>query len=82
MDEFAVRLGNMTLLEDKTPKIRNLTFLKKKNFKNSKGVEKGYSGSDLEINRQTVCNHDKWTANIVKRREAEFARLADEIWRL
>lgn len=83
LDDFKNRLGNLTLLKKSiNSKLRNKKFIDKKIEVDRKGNLIGYEGSDLEINRKTVCNHDKWTAKIIVERERQFAELAGEIWRL
>ena len=84
MDEFVGRLGNMTLLKKSlNSKIKNQIFEYKKGQKNKKddrGI--GYNSSELKINKLTVCNHDVWTANIIKKRESDFLDFAKIIWNL
>ena len=83
IEEFKGRLGNLTLLQKAVNvKSRNLPFPLKKNQKDPDGTQIGYLGSKLEINKQTVCNHDEWTANIIEQREKDFAEYASEIWNL
>ncbi len=83
IDEFKNRLGNLTLLHKVVnTNNSNLPFSIKKFQKDSNGVQIGYVGSKLEINQQTVCNYDEWTANIIKQREDNFAKYADQIWNL
>ena len=81
IDEFVNHLGNLTLLKDIVNKqLQNETFSIKKG--NCRGKKTGYCASDLEINRQTVCNHDKWTAKIIEDRANLLAEHAYKIWDL
>ena len=81
MDEFVGHLGNLTLLKDVVnKKLQNETFSVKKG--NCGDKKTGYCASDLEINRQTVCNHDKWTAKIIEDRSNLLAEHAYKIWDL
>lgn len=81
MDEFVGHLGNLTLLKDVVnKKLQNETFLRKKG--DCRGKKTGYCASNLEINRQTVCNHDKWTAKIIEDRSNLLAEYAYKIWDL
>ena len=74
MGEFVDRLGNLTLLKQAiNSKSQNHIFSDKK---------QEYKLSGLEINKQTVCNQDEWTAEIIKQREEEFVEYAKEIWKL
>ncbi len=74
MEEFVDRLGNLTLLKQAVnSKSQNHVFSDKK---------QEYKLSKLEINKQTVCNQDEWTAKIIKQREEEFVEYAKEIWKL
>lgn len=83
MQAWALTLGNMTLLKKSiNARLSNLTFKKKRDLKDKNGEFIGYMGSGLHINKKTVCNHDEWTAKIILEREEEFARYADEIWKL
>ena len=83
IDEFKNRLGNLTLLKKAVnSKIQNLPFAEKKDYLDGKGNQVGYLSSKLEINKETVCNYDAWTASTIKEREKRFANLADGIWRL
>ena len=83
IEEFKDRLGNLTLLQKAVNvNSRNLPFSLKKNRKDPDGAQVGYLGSKLEINKQTVCNHDEWTANIIEQREKDFAKYASKIWNL
>lgn len=80
MDEFVGHLGNLTLLKDVVNKrLQNEPFSVKSNRK-SKKTE--YCSSDLEINKQTVCNHNKWTAKIIEDRANLLAERAYKIWDL
>lgn len=81
IDDFVGHLGNLTLLKDVVnKKLQNETFLVKKG--NYRDKKTGYCASDLEINRQTVCNHDKWTAKIIEDRSNLLAEHAYKIWDL
>ena len=84
MDEFVGRLGNMTLLKKSlNSKIKNQTFEYKKGRKDEKDDRDiGYNSSELKINKETVCNHDVWTANIIEKRESDFLGFAKIIWNL
>lgn len=83
IEDFTVRMGNLTLLKNAiNKKMQNSTFEVKKDLKDKNGDLIGYSNSKLAINKRTVCNHDKWTANIIEDREKEFAKYADKIWNL
>ena len=82
IDEFKDRLGNLTLLQKAvSAQNKNYSFQQKKDHKMD-GNQVGYLGSKLEINRQTVCNHDEWTASIIEQREKDFVSYADKIWNL
>lgn len=81
LDDYVHRLGNMTLLKKViNTKIQNSTFAHKKDSIDNKGNHDGYRSSSLEINKRTIVNHEHWTANVVKKREEEFAERADKIW--
>lgn len=74
MGEFVDQLGNLTLLKQAVnSKSQDHVFSDKK---------QEYKLSGLEINKQTVCNQDEWTAQIIKQREEKFAEYANEIWKL
>lgn len=74
LDEYVPRLGNMTLLKDENnSRIANKSFPEKIEI---------YKKSRLKINQETVANHDKWTAKIVREREDRFQDYADKIWNL
>ena len=74
MDDFINRLGNLTLLNDSVNKeIQNDPFPNKK---------RKYRKSNLDINKETVCKYNKWTARTIKDREDIFADHASEIWNL
>jgi len=74
MDDYVNSLGNMTLLtKPLNSTVKNMTFSTKRNH---------YELSDLEITRQTVCNYDEWTANVIEERERDFIKYADDIWRI
>ena len=80
MDDFVERLGNFTLLHDAVnKKLQNATFKIKKNGSNDKP---GYVKSKLNINKQTVCNYDEWTALVIEEREKELAKHASVVWDL
>ena len=74
MEDYVLRLGNMTLLRNEN----NV------NAANKSFDEKmtNYKKSRLHINQETVVNQNKWTAKVVKEREAKFADYADKIWNL
>ena len=79
MDDFVPHLGNLTLLNGTVnEKLQNDTFLVKKDTDDNTG----YSKSNLEINKQTVCIYDKWTANTIEDRAQLLAKYASEIWNL
>lgn len=81
MDDFVTHLGNLTLLKDEiNKKLQNEVFAVKKG--EYKGTRTGYCASNLEINKQTVCNHNKWTAEIIEDRANLLATHAHEIWNL
>lgn len=84
IEEFKTRLGNLTLLtKSLNAKLRDLPFPMKKEYNDPKtDAAMGYIVSNLEINQQTVCNHDEWNVKVIEDREEEFAGYADEIWRL
>ncbi len=74
MTDYVNSLGNLTLLtKPLNSGVKIMPFDKKKNH---------YELSDLEINRQTVCKYDEWTANVIKEREEDFVKHADDIWRI
>ena len=74
MNSYINHLGNLTLLNTAVnKKIKNEIFSIKK-------VE--YSNSDLAINKQTVCNYQKWTAEIIEKRAKMFADIAYGLWNL
>ena len=77
------RLGNMTLLKKAiNSKIRDLSFLLKRDHKDKDGNNDGYNSSLLKINTDTVVNYDSWTASIIEERERKFSEYADEIWKI
>jgi len=84
ISEFVGRLGNLTLLTKSiNAKVHNNSFIIKKTQKDPKtGDSIGYDSSELKINKQTVCNHDKWTAKVISEREKQFVDLASKIWML
>ena len=74
INDFINHLGNLTLLNQAVnKKIQNEVFpIKKTEYVNSR----------LAINKQTVCNYDKWTANVIEERAKIFADKAYRIWDL
>ncbi len=80
MNEFVSHLGNLTLLKDVDKELQNEKFTTKKG--QYKGNKTGYYASNLEINKQTVCNYDQWTALIIEERAKILAEYACEIWDL
>lgn len=74
MKKFVNHLGNLTLLnKEVNKKIQNEVFAIKKTE---------YTNSSLEINKQTVCNYNKWTVKIIEDRAEMFANRAYKIWDL
>lgn len=80
--DYVDRLGNLTLLElPPNAALKNKTFDKKKDCVNKKGVQVGYQGSMLPINKY-ILTKDRWTEEVIAERENEFLELADKIWSL
>jgi len=80
--KFVMRLGNLTLLSSAiNSKMKNQEFYHKNNYV-EKSIRAGYKSSKLAINKETVCDKDEWTANVIMEREELFATYADKIWRL
>ena len=52
----------------------------KKNGNNDKKI--GYNVSNLDLNKQTVCNYNEWTASVIIKRGDILAKYAYEIWDL
>lgn len=74
INKYINHLGNLTLLNTAiNKKIRNAVFSIKKTE---------YMNSDLAINKQTVCNYEKWTAKVIEERAKMFADVAYELWDL
>ena len=74
MNDFISHLGNLTLLNEKiNERIQNLPFSDKR---------KEYTKSKLDINEETVCNQNKWTAKIIEERANLFAKYANKNWNL
>lgn len=83
LEEFVDRLGNLTLLNPGiNATLRDQDFHMKKTKKDRNGNLEGYDGSNLEINKKTVCNYEKWTAQTVDCREKTFTTYASKIWSL
>ena len=75
MEDYILRLGNLTLLKDAiNAGIKNSTFKEK--------MKEGYKKSQLKINKKTVCKYSEWTAKIIDEREKKFLGYADKIWNL
>ena len=83
MGDFVGRLGNLTLLKDSiNTKLKNKEFYEKKNKLDKEGKAVGYISSKLEINIETVCKKDEWTAKVIEEREKLFVEYARKIWLL
>lgn len=83
IDDYVLRLGNMTLLKNTiNSKVKDLSFKDKKNHKDKDGAADGYNSSSLKINSETVLCYDSWTASVIEERETKFAEYADKIWKI
>lgn len=81
--EFVSRLGNLTLLHSViNTELRNKSFLEKRNAVDKNGKPIGYNASELKINKDTVCNEDEWTPQIIEKREKLFKERVSNIWNL
>ena len=72
MNNYVSSLGNLTLLVGNLP-IKGDTFANKRSY---------YDKSLLAINKLTVSIHSQWTANVIKKRQQDFIKYADKIWKL
>lgn len=83
IDEYKVRLGNMTLLHNAiNSKLQNESFQMKRDRKDKHGNDIGYRSSSLAINKNTIINYDSWTVSVIEKREKIFAERAVQIWEL
>lgn len=83
IDDYALRLGNMTLLKKAIhSKVQALPFKLKRDHKDKYGDAGGYNSSSLQINLKTVVNYNSWTASVIKEREQKFVEYADKIWKI
>ena len=74
LDEHKHNIGNLTILEKAMdPTKQSMLFLDKK---------KAYDESELSINKDTVCNHDKWVVKTIESRNKKLTDCATSVWNL
>ncbi len=82
LDHHKDRLGNITLMPKPwSTSTSRLSFkVKKESSFNNDDIN--YLKSDLDLNKQYLCNYDKWTVNEIKSRERDLCHLAFKVWNL